>query len=116
LLADHLSQSTWQSLAALLRHADVYDFIERMLLQREADNSNDQPVSDGRWLVSLDNLLAEHYPTRLGHPTDAKDGSDARRSGHRHWPDTRQLRRFFTPKLIRNPTAKHRKTAFTLGW
>lgn len=72
LLSAHLSQLTWQSLAALLRHADIYDFIERVLLQRKADHANEKPIDDGRWLVSLDNLLAEHYPTRLDIPLTEK--------------------------------------------
>lgn len=72
LLTNHLSQSTWQSLAALLRHADIYDFIERTLSQSQAEGSDDKPLDDGRWLVSVDKLLAEHYPTRLEVPLTDK--------------------------------------------
>lgn len=72
LLSDHLSQLTWQSLAALLRHADIYDFIERRLLQHASDHPADKPIHSGQWLVSLDNLLAEHYPTRLDIPLTDK--------------------------------------------
>jgi len=71
LLSTHLSQSTWQSLAALVRHADVYEFIERALQQRTV-GTGDQSFTDGRWLVSLDNLLAEHYPMRLDIPLTDK--------------------------------------------
>jgi len=77
LLSTHLSQLTWQSLAALLRHADVYDFVEHKLQacndetesNRETTNKS---MADGRWLISLDNLLAEHYPTRLAIPLTDK--------------------------------------------
>lgn len=72
LLTAHLSQLTWHSLAALLRHADIYDFIERTLPRRQAESSEQKPINDGRWLVSLDNLLAEHYPTRLEIPLTDK--------------------------------------------
>ena len=62
LLVTHLSQATWQSLAALVRHADVYAWIERTV---------DPEIADGRWLEALDRLLAEHYPTRLDQPLTA---------------------------------------------
>lgn len=67
LLATHLSQLSWYSLAALARHADVYQFIERALQEATAD-SDAAAFTDGGWLVSLDKLLAEHYPTRLDIP------------------------------------------------
>jgi ATP-dependent helicase/nuclease subunit B len=57
LLALHLSQGTWRSLAALVRHADIYDFIER-----HQDGSRYLFAQDD-WLTSLDNLIANHYPT-----------------------------------------------------
>lgn len=63
LLRLHLTQQTWQSLAALVRHADVHDWLDRSL-----------PAEYGasRWLVALDELLAEHFPTALSVPlTDA---------------------------------------------
>lgn len=63
LLTAHLSQRTWQSLAALVRHADVHDRLE-LRLPAEFSGSN--------WLVSLDELLAEHYPTDLSTPLTAE--------------------------------------------
>jgi len=68
LLTLHLAQQTWQSLAALVRHADVYQFIDETL----ASGGSGQAYVGGRWLVSLDELLAEHYPTRLDVPLSAR--------------------------------------------
>jgi len=74
LLSDHLTQATWQSLAALVRHADVYDYLEEWF-QKSSHSAPDEqhsdaikPLHDGKWLVSLDNLLAEHYPVSLPIP------------------------------------------------
>ena len=55
LLTEHLSRNTWRSLAALVRHADVYEFVDRQ-----------QPVRE--WLTSLDGLISNHYPTRCDLP------------------------------------------------
>lgn len=63
LLAAHLSQNSWRSLAALVRHADVYEFISRI-----------HPKHD--WLTSLDNLIANHYPTRCDFELAEKASSD----------------------------------------
>ena len=50
-LADHLTRNSWRSLAALVRHADVFEYI-------------DKHVTEKAWLTKLDNLIANHYPTR----------------------------------------------------
>ena len=60
LLAEHLSRGTWRSLAALVRHADVYEFIERNF----RNDLLDQDATDGKWLLALDNLIANHYPMK----------------------------------------------------
>jgi RecB family exonuclease len=54
LISTHLRRQTWQSLAALVRHADVAAMIsERLQLDRS------------QWLTELDQLLATCYPIRL---------------------------------------------------
>lgn len=63
LLRLHLTQRTWQSLAALVRQADVHAWLDRTLPPE---------FGESRWLVALDELLAEHFPTDLSAPlTDA---------------------------------------------
>lgn len=59
LLETHITQRSWQSLAALVRHADVHDWLERKL---------DPAHAQWRWLDSLDELMADHYPTDLDGP------------------------------------------------
>lgn len=53
----------WQSFAALVRHADVYQWLDQQL------SAESQPGSDRRpnvpWLAQLDGYLANHFPTRL---------------------------------------------------
>ena len=60
LTTTHLQRRSWQTLAALVRHADVFDFVTRKL--SECSDSNDDASS---WLIELDNLRAGHYPSRL---------------------------------------------------
>ncbi len=64
LITAHLRRQTWQSLAALVRHADVCAMIGRKL---ESENSS--------WLTALDKLLADYFPVRLDAtlPTKALD-------------------------------------------
>lgn len=57
------SRKTWQALAALVRHADVYDWMER---QDEGSLSGDAPAV--HWLTQLDQLQAAHFPTALDAP------------------------------------------------
>lgn len=54
LIATHLRQQSWQSLAALVRHGDVSAMVTRTLQVASAD-----------WLTDLDSLLADHFPVRL---------------------------------------------------
>ena len=56
LTSTHLQRRTWQSLAALVRHADVYAFLNARLGQ------------DSDWLTQLDQLLANHFPVRISDP------------------------------------------------
>jgi ATP-dependent helicase/nuclease subunit B len=70
LLSDHLSRNTWRTLAALVRHADFYEFIDQSI--------RSTPLFAGRqWLTSLDDLVANHYPTRCDNdlPTHAIEHS-----------------------------------------
>ncbi len=60
LLAAHLSMSSWRSLAALVRHADMDDFIEHQL----AGDLLHRVDGNGKWLQALDNLIGNHFPTR----------------------------------------------------
>ena len=57
LTAAHLHRHSWQSLAALVRHADVHALVSRHFEGREGD-----------WLTELDQLLAEHFPLRIADP------------------------------------------------
>ncbi len=52
LVANHLQRRTWQSLAALVRHADVHRYLSKRLA-----------VPD--WLIQVDGLLAQHYPVHV---------------------------------------------------
>lgn len=57
LLAEHLSRGTWRSLAALVRHADIFEFVERHQKGVRYLFAQDD------WLTALDHLIANHYPT-----------------------------------------------------
>lgn len=59
LTVTYLQRKTWQSLAALVRHADVHDYVTAKLEMDEAE------VPDG-WLRQLDSFLADHFPVRSG--------------------------------------------------
>ena len=54
-----LQRGTWQSLAAFVRHADVYDHIDGQL------NQDDPELEPGSWLRQLDAFLAEHFPVSV---------------------------------------------------
>ena len=58
LATTHLQRGTWQSLAALVRHADVARCINKAL------SIDDSSV----WLTQLDQMLANHYPIRVDKP------------------------------------------------
>ncbi len=62
LTATHLQRRTWQSLAALVRHADVGERITQHLGHESAD----------RWLSQLDGLLGNHFPIRIDQPLPPK--------------------------------------------
>ncbi len=59
LIATHLRWQSWQTLAALVRHGDVHQFVSQQL-------PSQQDQAD--WLTNLDQLLANHYPVRIGQP------------------------------------------------
>jgi RecB family exonuclease len=62
LSATYLQRHTWQSLAALVRHADVYAWLTKKLAQEsQSKNAID-------WLVQIDALLANHFPRRVAEP------------------------------------------------
>ncbi|WP_153555506.1 PD-(D/E)XK nuclease family protein [Roseimaritima sediminicola] len=67
------TRMNWTSLAALLRHADMYDWIDRQLQQLQQEDPLE--VEPGRsrtaslpWLSQLDHFLGGHYPTQLENP------------------------------------------------
>lgn len=57
LTATFLARGTWRSLAALVRHGDVHRH-----LQSQMDSTSDD------FLVSLDQMMANHLPVRLADP------------------------------------------------
>jgi hypothetical protein len=76
LTATYLQRGTWQALAALVRHADVYALVSKRLIEEGADAGN--------WLTRLDNLLANHFPVLVRNelPAGATQNDDiARRVG-----------------------------------
>ncbi len=60
LITVHLRRQTWQTLAALVRHADVCAMVSRQL--------ECEPTT---WLTTLDNLLADHFPIPIEDPLPA---------------------------------------------
>ena len=54
LASTYLQRRTWQSLAALVRHADVARYITRQL----------DTTSTSQWLTEIDQLLSNHFPVR----------------------------------------------------
>lgn len=70
LTAVYLQRGTWQSLAALVRHADVHRQVTRHF---EASNPSEAEKADDAatgpdpscWMTQLDRLMAEHYPVRV---------------------------------------------------
>jgi CRISPR/Cas system-associated exonuclease Cas4 (RecB family) len=59
LAATYLQRHTWQSLAALVRHADVHVWLTKKLAQ---ETQTEKSVD---WLVQIDALLANHFPRRV---------------------------------------------------
>ncbi|MCG8650839.1 MAG: PD-(D/E)XK nuclease family protein, partial [Pirellulales bacterium] len=59
LTAAYLQRRSWQTLAALVRHADVHNYLTKHL--RAAQSGSD-------WLIELDQMLANHYPVRVSDP------------------------------------------------
>ncbi len=57
LTASYLKTRSWQSLATLVRHADVHDWICKQ-----------DPDAAKSWLTQLDQLLANHFPIQLTNP------------------------------------------------
>ncbi len=80
LTATHLQRHSWQSLAALVRHADVHALISKQFADR-----------DGDWLTELDHLLAEHFPLRIADPLPPH--------ALKHWPLAKELGEFVTQWL-----------------
>lgn len=70
LISDYLTSTSWQSFAALVRHADVLPIVAGTA--RSSD-----------LLTELDTLRATHFPVRLSHPLPAAaSDSDAYASVH----------------------------------
>jgi len=64
LTISHLQRPSWQTLAALVRHGNVFALIDRELGERHTD-----------WLTKLDQLLADHLPADLHAPLPADAAS-----------------------------------------
>ncbi len=64
LTATFLQRGTWQSLAALVRHADIHAYITQLVDQKA--QQNEKFPSD--WLLNLDNLLSNHFPLLVADP------------------------------------------------
>ena len=62
LTSTFLQRRNWQSLAALVRHADVARFITRQLGKGSTSD----------WLTELDRLLSNHYPIKTQTPLSPK--------------------------------------------
>lgn len=60
LTTTYVQRRTWSSLAALVRHADVYRYVSQQL------TASDSGRRSGRWLPQLDQMLANHFPIRVG--------------------------------------------------
>ncbi len=76
LLALLRTRMNWASLAALVRHADVYDWVDAELQQwsvREPLKVDKKRARSAQlpWLTQLDGFLGEHYPTQLDSPLPA---------------------------------------------
>ena len=71
LTTSHLQRGTWQTLAALTRHADVFQFVTKEINKRA---SEDESIKTN-WLLDLDQLLANHFPLRVADelPPKAKE-------------------------------------------
>ncbi|QDT12302.1 PD-(D/E)XK nuclease family protein [Stieleria marina] len=70
LTATYLQRQNWQSLAALVRHADVHTW----LTQKAAKENNQKAPVD--WLPQIDALLANHFPRRVDEPLSPKAVED----------------------------------------
>lgn len=68
----HLARRTWQSLATLVRHADVHDWITAQMARESEQDVRETESLESQWLVQLDQLLAEHYPVHLAEPLPPK--------------------------------------------
>lgn len=82
LMTQFLERRTWASLAALVRHADVYNWLSRQIAGESAmagaapaappgePTSRDARASEAAsaWLVQLDGLLANHFPVQVDQP------------------------------------------------
>lgn len=55
----------WNSLAALVRHSDVYDWLDRQLSAENEESGIPKTRRDLPWLTQLDHFLGNHYPTKL---------------------------------------------------
>lgn len=67
------TRMNWASLAALVRHSDVYDWIDAQLQELAVTDPLKIDKQHARsanlpWLTQLDGFLGEHYPTQLDSP------------------------------------------------
>ncbi|WP_146394341.1 PD-(D/E)XK nuclease family protein [Allorhodopirellula solitaria] len=69
LLVTYRQRRTWRALAALVRHAAVYQLIDRSWNSSQPKTAS--PKRSKGWLTSLDQLLSEAFPRGIDHPLPA---------------------------------------------
>ncbi|WP_404310539.1 PD-(D/E)XK nuclease family protein [Neorhodopirellula lusitana] len=79
LILTYRQRRNWRSLAALVRHADVYEYLDRHFAEAsQADAANADPSqsktvrSSKGWITSLDQLLSEAFPRSVDEPLPQK--------------------------------------------
>ncbi|MFG0288315.1 MAG: PD-(D/E)XK nuclease family protein [Rhodopirellula sp. JB044] len=70
LIVTYRQRRNWRSLAALVRHAAVYEMIDQQLRADGADKGGKHANTD--WLTKLDQLLAEAFPRNVDQPLPPK--------------------------------------------
>ena len=82
LIAGMLTRGNWSTLAALVRHAHVYDWMDQQIATGRRStavacgppgsvNAAADELADPPWIIQLDQLLGSHFPIRLDDPLPA---------------------------------------------
>ena len=56
-----VARQSWQSLASLVRHSDVHDWVTSQMNQSDCQE-------DATWHLQLDQFISNHFPVRLSDP------------------------------------------------